>query len=157
MCGISWSQVNPKHKRRWREALTFPLICAWIDGWFNNRDAGDLRRHRAHYDAIVKGVATLISRACSWQWNLYALKMMGTEIRYFEMCIIWLNDLLKCFLMKDKKVPVFWWPGGTKIQDSRTHGIDIDFSENFASILDRLTDKVRWIFVKCDFRSIDFP
>ena len=25
------------------------LICAWINGWVNNREAGDLRRHRAHY------------------------------------------------------------------------------------------------------------
>ena len=29
------------------------LICAWINGWVNNREAGDLRRHRAHYDVIV--------------------------------------------------------------------------------------------------------
>ena len=31
----------------------FSLICAWIKGWVNNREAGDLRRHRAHYDVIV--------------------------------------------------------------------------------------------------------
>ena len=31
-------------------ALIFSLICAWINGWANNRD---LRRHRAHYDVIV--------------------------------------------------------------------------------------------------------
>ena len=30
------------------------LICAWINGWVNNGAAGDLRRHRAHYDIIVK-------------------------------------------------------------------------------------------------------
>ena len=29
------------------------LICAWINGWVNNRETGDLRRHRAHYDVIV--------------------------------------------------------------------------------------------------------
>ena len=29
------------------------FICAWIDGWVNNREAGDLGRHRAHYDVIV--------------------------------------------------------------------------------------------------------
>ena len=27
----------------------FSLICAWTNGWVNNRHAGDLRRHRAHY------------------------------------------------------------------------------------------------------------
>ena len=31
----------------------FTLICAWINGWVNNREAGDLRRHRAHYDSTV--------------------------------------------------------------------------------------------------------
>ena len=25
----------------------------WINGWVNTREAGDLRRHRAHYDIIV--------------------------------------------------------------------------------------------------------
>ena len=34
-------------------ALMFSLICIWINGWVNNREAGDLRRYRAHYDAIV--------------------------------------------------------------------------------------------------------
>ena len=29
------------------------LICAWINGWVNNHEAGDLRRHRAHYDVTV--------------------------------------------------------------------------------------------------------
>ena len=29
------------------------LICVWINGWENNREAGDLRRYRAHYDVIV--------------------------------------------------------------------------------------------------------
>ena len=29
------------------------LICAWTNGWANNRGTGDLRRHHAHYEAIV--------------------------------------------------------------------------------------------------------
>ena len=28
-------------------------ICAWINDWVNNREAGDLRRHRGHYDVNV--------------------------------------------------------------------------------------------------------
>ena len=28
-------------------------ICVWINGWVNNREAGDLRRYRAHYDVTV--------------------------------------------------------------------------------------------------------
>ena len=35
---------------QWRGVLMFSLICTWTNGWANNQDAGDLRRHRAHYD-----------------------------------------------------------------------------------------------------------
>ena len=38
---------------QWRGALVFSLIYAWINGWVNNREAGDLRRYRAHYDVTV--------------------------------------------------------------------------------------------------------
>ena len=51
--GIHRSPVNSPCKGQWRWALVFSLICAWINGWVNNREAGDLRRHRAHYDVIV--------------------------------------------------------------------------------------------------------
>ena len=34
-------------------ALMFSFICAWINSWVNNREAGDLRRNRAHYDVTV--------------------------------------------------------------------------------------------------------
>ena len=29
------------------------LIYAWTNGWVNNRDASDSRRHRAKYDVTV--------------------------------------------------------------------------------------------------------
>ena len=41
------------HKGQWRGALTFSLICVWMKGWVNNREAGDLRRYCAHYDITV--------------------------------------------------------------------------------------------------------
>ena len=43
----------PTHKVQWRGALMFSLISAWINGWVNTRGAGDLRRHRTHYDVTV--------------------------------------------------------------------------------------------------------
>ena len=51
--GIHRSPVNSPHKGQWRGALMFSLICAWINDWVNNREAGDLRRHRVHYDVTV--------------------------------------------------------------------------------------------------------
>ena len=51
--GIHRSPVNSPHKGQWRGALIFSLICVWINGCVNNREAGDLRRYHAHYDVIV--------------------------------------------------------------------------------------------------------
>ena len=53
LCGDSPVPVNSPHKGQWRGALMDYLICVWINGWVNNREAGDLRRYRAHYDVIV--------------------------------------------------------------------------------------------------------
>ena len=51
--GIHRSPVDSPHKGQWCGALMFSLIWAWINGWVNNREAGDLRRHCTHYDVIV--------------------------------------------------------------------------------------------------------
>ena len=51
--GIHWSPVNSPHKGRWRGALMFSLIRAWINGRVNNGEAGDLRHHHAHYGVTV--------------------------------------------------------------------------------------------------------
>ena len=55
LCGefTGRSPVNSPHKSQWRGALMFSLICAWTNDRVNNRDAGNLRRHRPHYDVIV--------------------------------------------------------------------------------------------------------
>ena len=51
--GIHRSPVNSPHKGQWRGTLMFSLMCARINGWVNNREAGNLRRHRAHYNVTV--------------------------------------------------------------------------------------------------------
>ena len=51
--GIHRSPVNSPHKGQWRGALMFSLIRVWINDWVDNHEAGDLRRHRGHYDVNV--------------------------------------------------------------------------------------------------------
>ena len=51
--GIHRTPVNSPHKCQWRGAFMFSLICAWINRWVNNREVGDLRRYRVHYDVHV--------------------------------------------------------------------------------------------------------
>ena len=49
---------NVKNHRR--GALMFSLISAWLEGWINNREAGHLRRHRAHYDVTVMSLRKVL-------------------------------------------------------------------------------------------------
>ena len=46
--GIHRSPMTSPHKGQWRGALSFSL-----NGWTNNREAGDLKRHPTHYDATI--------------------------------------------------------------------------------------------------------
>ena len=57
---------SPATGGQWRGALMFSLICVWINGWVNNREADDLRRYRAHYDVSVMCVG-------SGMWDHYLL------------------------------------------------------------------------------------
>ena len=53
--------VNSTHRGQWRGALVFSLICAWINGWVNNREADDLRRHRGHYDVNIMTIGAIMA------------------------------------------------------------------------------------------------
>ena len=51
--GIHRSPVDSPHKGQWSGALMSSLIPAWTNGGVNHRDAGELKRNRAHYDVTV--------------------------------------------------------------------------------------------------------
>ena len=65
--GIHRSPVNSPHKGQWRGALMFSLISVWIKGWVNNREAGDLRRQRGHYDVIIMCIWSHPSWRCHYR------------------------------------------------------------------------------------------
>ena len=54
LCGeFTGHRWIPRTKANDAELWCFLWSAPWINGWVNNREAGDLRCHRAHYDAIV--------------------------------------------------------------------------------------------------------
>ena len=65
----------------------FSLICARRNGWVNNGDAGDLRRHCAHYDVTVMEMSSAKFR--SFLLRLQWVKAVG----------IW-NSLIQRELMR---------------------------------------------------------
>ena len=89
---------------RWSfDQLMFSLICASINGWVHNREAGDLRRHRAHYDVTVM----------FWYWSIKPISF--TRLSQFkwtpwwkcvnELCKSNVNNYLKQYWLIIGKVP----------------------------------------------------
>ena len=72
--GIHRWPVNSQHKGQWRGALMFSLICVWINGSVNNRETGDLRRYRAHYD-----VTAMDKKYTYITWNHKSLNALYTN------------------------------------------------------------------------------
>ena len=70
--GIHRSSVNSPYKGQWRKVLMFSLFCAWINGWVNNCEAGDLRRNRANYDVALMDLA--MTKWCKGVVTLYRLQ-----------------------------------------------------------------------------------
>ena len=66
--GIRRSPVNSPHKGLWRRGLMLSLIYARTTDLANNWDAGDLRRHRAHYDVNV-----MKKRKCTAIKNVFCI------------------------------------------------------------------------------------
>ena len=61
------------HKGKWHGALMFSLISNWLNSWVNNREAGDLRRHRADYYVTVM---TYVDRRVDDIWGLWYQKQV---------------------------------------------------------------------------------
>ena len=104
--GIHRSPMNSSHKGQWRGALVFPVICAWINGWVNNRKAGDLRRHCGHYDVVVMSQHNLGTPNSHLAWS---------DLKLPRGTLLYKDDLAPV-----KKIPL-WWYGGCKIVVSSLH------------------------------------
>ena len=79
--GIHRSPVNSPHKGQWREALIFSLICVWINGWVNNREAGDLIRYRAPLWRHCNAENQVANKETRWQLSIQCISPeRGTRI-----------------------------------------------------------------------------
>ena len=67
--------------------LNVDVFCGmrWTNGWANNRDAGDLRRHGAHYDVTV--MRTRRRRSRSTLTGVKAYKLAASHSTYMPRCV----------------------------------------------------------------------
>ena len=103
--GIQRSPMNSPHKGQWRGGVMFSLICVFINSWVNNREAGDLRRHRAHYDVTVTygsdGNEVKTRLALLWFRNIYVIMVLSVLhiISYFISQIYYQNFDLQSHIL----------------------------------------------------------
>ena len=89
--GFHRSPVNSPYKGQWHGTLVFSLICAWINDWVNDGEAGDLRRHRTHYDIAVmvsfKTISILSMRIeilCTYASVIVVASALGNDLVLFS-------------------------------------------------------------------------
>ena len=111
---VTWPLWGEPRGHRWipltrpvARSFLFSLICAWTKGWINNRYAGDLRRHRAHYDVT----AMLYALTLHIKWNVFRVtcplwggspitggfhsKGQWRGVLMFSLICTWTNDRVK--------------------------------------------------------------
>ena len=82
LCGeFTGHRWIPRTKASEAEFWCFFSICAWINGWVNNHEASDLRRHGAHYDVIVIGIAALYARFYKFEQQLNSWRPSDAYMR----------------------------------------------------------------------------
>ena len=85
----------PHTKASVSELWFFSLICAWINGWVNNGEAGDLRRHRAQYDCHCNDTPPLCSPRPHTQQYWYVLHTVIIDtfdifaLSAYKLCLVW--------------------------------------------------------------------
>ena len=97
----------------------FTLICARINGWVNNREAGDLRRRCTHYDAIVmcKGNPMVASHGRTHSSALLIVISIATVSSSVKLW--YLSVALRCswclprLCLKQSKLNEFIWVDAT--------------------------------------------
>ena len=100
------SPVNSPHKGQWRGVLMFLWSAPWINGWVNNREAGDLRRHRDHYVVILMNFI----RCIYWiQWAYHHLLCnFGISYRYAVYNITSYIAKDKTWIAKNEEIKGVW-------------------------------------------------
>ena len=75
LCGeFTGPRWIPRTKANDVELWYFLWSAPWINGWVNNRDAGDVKRDRAHHDVIVMREGKLAGIWCDLIKYLFSFK-----------------------------------------------------------------------------------
>ena len=81
--GIHWSPVNSPHNGQSRGALMFSLICAWIIGWVNNREARETPSRPLWRHSIGKKCSNTLTpeqNGCHFACDIFPIPILTTNV-----------------------------------------------------------------------------
>ena len=116
--GIHWSPVNSPHKGQWRGALMFLWSAPWINGWVNNRETGDLRRHCAHYDVTVMNASGVA------RWDMVENDRSCTHNK------AWVCMMGMIWGMFCTQAGIYWWWDNTERNDYKINTLRYNLNQN---------------------------
>ena len=100
------------------------FICVWINGWVNNRKAGDLKPYRAHYDVTV-----MIIYPLNCFWETYKYVCIFYHYIHWDGVVAILPDGRHGPLILLNKHHGRWWPDDRRSQSSTSYCIALVFPE----------------------------
>ena len=119
--GIHRSPVNSPHKGQWGRVLMISLICARRNSWVNNGEAGDLSRHRAHYDVTV-----MTNQYCLVHLHTYRVQDWFDWFILAYICHTWIiahaiyptnNHLGQVYRSRDRDMSMTCWCPGSRVYE----------------------------------------
>ena len=98
LCGdFTGHRWIPHAKASDAELWCFLWSAPWINGWVNNRDAGDLRCHPAHYDVTVMELTLIVFYSCLVPVEFIHMKLLN-----------WRRRILKTVQLPVKQLRGIW-------------------------------------------------
>ena len=156
--GNSPVPVNSPHKGQWRGALMLSLICAWINDWVNNHEAGYLRHHRGHYDVNVMKAEMGQHRSAMSASSELPKSELEVKVTFDPQSRpIWDSKVIfkvKSFSGECHRIQLMinqnlfmWWLGAVKKQTITWANVD----PNFVAILDQFLTSIMILNYKHHF------
>ena len=102
--GLWWI---PHTKASDAELWCFLFICAWINGWVNNREAGDLRRYSPHYDVTVMWCTVIHSGIWLTYTDVPSGRRADQNILFFK--ITFINPVINLTIMSSNNRVLNIW------------------------------------------------
>ena len=148
LCGeFTGPRWIPRTKASDAELWCFCLICVRINGWLNNREAGYLRRYRAHYDVTVMNLCRrwrYLTKFSQSKRVSMAIILRATSKKYTSIGILWTRPCLNinpfpCITIPIIRIKGFLW--NTMLYISSTSvWIDLKEAQHF------MYSKLWWIW-----------